>query len=414
MSTKLASSAISHNNQEIGKQTSIGLVITIVGLLELNSANAASVHGGTFIDIEDGSQHDCVNISNHLISMTLVQAQLQRSQNWWESFILSKAALGVKWDVNLEDESGKLFDFPRAKMLSVSATRSDIGLLPMTLPIMSKYRLVGADSVPYNNVSLDLYLVNIEKESVAFKDFTALANFSSSLPVPANPYITGVEYFGNFVQKIIDQNIQQGAQPQPDASFSFDLASNEEQVKSCPRQALREGVQAVIFDYDGTLDRQMIKAEESANYCFWYVSGTSRILFSSRPAGGSACAASPPGESKQLNNPLVAFLVSPWPVAGTSAASPSAVTSANKASPVDAKVAVGAIEQFAVASQRVLPAGTSLSGGKVAAVFNAATAKTSSTTGFAASVAEANPDEVAAALALKRCALVGISASACE
>ena len=45
--------------------------------------------------------HKCVNVSDNLVSITLVEAQLQRSQAWWQPFLLSKTALGVKWGSSL-------------------------------------------------------------------------------------------------------------------------------------------------------------------------------------------------------------------------------------------------------------------------------------------------------------------------
>ena len=146
-------------------------VFAVVLLGLVTHSTVAAVRGGIIINIEDGSLHKCINVSNNLVSITLVEAQLQRSQAWWQAFLLSKTALGVKWDVIIQDVSGKQFDFPRAKILSVSTTRSDIGLLPMVLPIMSKYQLAGSDAVAFSNVSLDLYLVNVDKDLSLSKTF---------------------------------------------------------------------------------------------------------------------------------------------------------------------------------------------------------------------------------------------------
>jgi hypothetical protein len=78
----------------------------------------------------------------------------------------------------------------------VSPIRADIPLLPITYPVMSKYSLIGQDNNPYVNIELDLYLLTLQSQSSGFKDLMSVINFASSLPLPANPYVTGMEYFG--------------------------------------------------------------------------------------------------------------------------------------------------------------------------------------------------------------------------
>ncbi|WP_155710207.1 hypothetical protein [Burkholderia stagnalis] len=237
--------------------------------------------GGVIVNVYDGSDHACVDVSQNLVSMMLVNAQLQRSQSWWSAIFTSKAALGVKFDVTIQNTQGTAFDFPRAKQLAVSSTRSDIGYLPMRLPIMSKYSLVDSKRAAYTNTSVDLYLITLDKSSAAFSDIMTFINFSSTLPLPPNPYITGMEYFGKFAQQIVNQNLSNGTDQYPVASFSFDLAADADQAKSavCPPTALREGVQAVIFDYDGKPSNDMIRVADADKYCFWYSVPSGRIAF---------------------------------------------------------------------------------------------------------------------------------------
>src|SRR5260370_14574702 len=326
------------------------MMASAIALSAIPTAHAGStMTGGTFMKIEDGSKHACINVNNHLVSISLVSAQVQRSQSWWDVLLKAKSGLGVKFDVIIQNQSGTPFNFPRAKQLAVSSTRSDIGFLPMKFSVMSKYSLVGLNKDPYVNLELGLYLITLETASSAFKDMMALINFSSSLPLPPNPYTSGVEYFGKFAQQIVDQNLQNGDEKLPVAFFSFDLPTDDSQASdaNCPAQALRDGVQAVMFDYEGAMDDSMISSADSSKYCYWYVANSSRIVFSGRPPRNADCASSPPSGTKPLNNPLVAFIVPPWPAPGVATPSAADIVATNHPSPTSNNVTQTAINSLA-------------------------------------------------------------------
>jgi hypothetical protein len=314
----------------------------------------------------------------------------------------------------IQNQSGAAFNFPRAKQLAVSSTRADIGLLPMRFQIMAKYSLAGSNRDPYVNVGLDLYLFRLESQSVGFKDLMALINFSSTLPLPPNPYIIGVEYFGKFAQQIVDQSIQNGDEKLPVASFSFDLATDDDQAGAkCPPQALRDGVQAVLFDYEGKPDDGMIKADESAKYCYWFNPGSNRIVYSLRPVGGAACAGTAPNGANQLNNPLVAFLVSSWPAPGVP--QPQKLGTVPRATPTTKTLMKPMINSYVEKTRERSVGMQDIESAKVQTLFNALTEKTNlEKKEYQDLISQAKAGDLAMALALKRCLIVGISPLHCE
>ncbi len=394
-------------------RTGVALLMALGGAL----ASAQLTSGGAIIAVDDGSDHACIDVSRNLVSIMLANAQLQRSQSWWDALLKSKAALGVKFDVKIQNASGAAFDFPRAKQLSVSSRRSDVGYLPMQLSVMSKYPLVDDRKVAYDNASIDLYLITIDKKSAAFDDLMTFINFSGSLPLPPNPYITGMEYFGKFAQQIVSQNLSAGPDQNPVASFSFDLAANAEQAKpgACPRGALRAGVQAVVFDYEGTPAPDMIRVSDADQYCYWYDTSKNRIMF--RAQQGAACPSTRPADAQGLGNPLVAFIVSPWP--SSDAPLPAAAAlDGQKPSPVKFQPTAASIDGFAAIIKTHGPATAAMSG------LNASTikdlyagltqTKPTATPVLDHALAAATSTDLAAALALKRCAIVGIQPQDCR
>jgi hypothetical protein len=374
----------------------------------------ASTSGGAIVNIYDGSDHGCVDVSQNLVSVMLVNAQLQRSQSWWSALFKSKAALGVKFDVSIENNQGTSFDFPRAKQLAVSSTRSDIGYLPMRLSIMSKYPLIDDKKIAYKNTSIDLYLITLEKSSAAFSDVMMFVNFSSTLPLPPNPYITGVEYFGKFAQQIVNQSLSNGADQYPVASFSFDLAADADQAKpaACPSTALREGVQAVVFDYDGKSSSDMISVVDVGKYCFWYSAPSRRVMFKTRDS--AQCPATLPEDAKNLGNPLVAFIVSAWALPSANAKPPAEVANSQTPSNIGTILSEASIATFARTAKVQSPANLALNPAIVKDLFSGFTqSKTSVSQRLDQALKKATPADVSAALALKRCAIVGVPPAEC-
>src|ERR1700741_1717302 len=77
---------------------------------------AQSLGGGAFIPIQDGSNHDCINVMQSTVSIALVTAQVKRTDTFWKT----SKSLGVKVDVKILNQASQAFDFPRGRELSVS------------------------------------------------------------------------------------------------------------------------------------------------------------------------------------------------------------------------------------------------------------------------------------------------------
>jgi hypothetical protein len=387
-------------------------------------ASAQSLGGGAFIPVQDGSNHDCIDVTRSLVSISLVTAQIKRTNTFWAT----SKSLGVKIDLKLLNQASQAFDFPRGRQLSVSSYKGDIGLLPMVFPVMAKYPLVDAtDKKAYVNVGLDVFLINIEGETSSAKAVLSFIDFSKNLPLPANPYSQGVQLFGEFAQKIIDANIQSAADRLPAATLSFDLASSSDDVAHCEQQrdaawrypTLRDGIVAVMWDYEGRPEDGFVRVSDVDQYCF-YPTPARRIAFAAKI--NNACP--PAAQARMLNNPLVAFAIDKWSL------QPSTLTPSDfKVGPLEGAVAKPALS-FPSAEAVVHQQANTLAYVQgtpdsarfmnptgLKAYFDAINAGTLDQQ-FSAASRESGPKaanvrEAETAIALHRCGLLGIPAHDC-
>ena len=285
----------------------------LAALLIIPSAVRAEVlGGGAFIPVQDGSSHECIDVTQSTVSISLVTAQLRRTDTFWKK----SKSLGVKIDVRLINQSSEPFDFPRGRQVSVSTYKGDIGLLPMIFPVMAKYSLVDPNNQrAYVNLGLDVFLINLESESSLASGILKFIDFSKNLPLPPNPYLQGVQFFGAFAQKIIDGDIHSTEDKLPAATLSFDLASSGADISNCEAQrnaswrypVLRDGIIAVMWDYEGKPEDGFVRLSEVDKYCY-YPTQSQRIAFAAK----SSDVCPPASQSKTLNNPLVVFEINKW------------------------------------------------------------------------------------------------------
>lgn len=381
-------------------------------------ASGHVVSGGTFIPISDGTtDHGCIDVSKNLVSVQLVGAQVEGDQTWWDKLLHKHQALGVKFDVIITDQGSHTFDFPRAKQLSTAGQSSDIALLPIGYPVMSKYALKAKDGSAFLNMELDLYFIEVDTASPAFQTMEALVEFSKTLPLPPNPFETGVSYFGDFANKIEHQSLKNGASPDPDASVTFDLASDSNQASAtvCPSTGLRGGVQAVVFDYEGTTAGNFVKTDDVGNYCYWYDATSRRVLFDVKPVGSGQCSTLRTSAARALDNPLMTFVISPWPMPGTPQPAPALVATTLKPVPHLATISEQDVTGFATKVFRNdAAARANVHPAFVKVLLDYLSRPGVNPKHLVSFQSQLTSEDAATAIALRRCAVVGIDAQHCD
>jgi hypothetical protein len=280
------------------------ITYAVAAFLSVSSAaKADGIGGGSFVPVEDGFRHECIDVSTKYVSMQVITLQAKRTNSWWKS----SKSLGGKFDVTLTNADGKPFVFPRGTTLSAKNITGDVALLPVKFSLMSRYDLAPQQK-PFVSVGLGFYVVNLENKSGVIQGIQSFIDFSKTLPLPPNPYIQGLQFFGDFANKVMDENIQTQEEKDPVALFSYDLAQNADDVKNCPSVALRSGINAVLFELNGKVSDGVIPINDVNSYCYWYEAG--RLTFRAKSADGSCAKIGP---SKPILNPAVAFVVHhPW------------------------------------------------------------------------------------------------------
>ena len=274
-------------------------------MLSIISAASAQISGGIVVNVEDQTQRRCIDVSRESVSMKVVALQAKRTEGFWKE----SKSLGAKFDVVIANDKGQPFTFPRGAQLSAKEYVGDIGILPAQFSVMSKYPLRSANA-PYTSVGLKLYLIDIVDKSDTAKILQTFIKFTKGLPLPINPYTTGVQLFGTFADQVIDQSVANSEDKLPAAELSFDLASNAEEVKSCPQTALRTGTLAVIFSYAGTGDG-VLDINRANEFCYTYNEIVGRVEMRARKADKTC---DPKGDAKFVRNPLVALLVNTYSI----------------------------------------------------------------------------------------------------
>jgi hypothetical protein len=189
------------------------------------------------------------------------------------SWLVSTKEVGVKVNTTFLNSRAQApaFNFPRAKSLQPIGS-TGVVLLPLVMALLQRYDLTDQTSnspVPIGGFTFDVDFINVEKGGTSAAVLGQLSNFTKNLPIPPNPYTTGVQLFGYFANQMIDATIKSDmeANSVDIGSFAYDLATSDDECKNNPR-ALTEGTTGVIFDYPSANIAGVIKTSEVSKYCF--------------------------------------------------------------------------------------------------------------------------------------------------
>jgi hypothetical protein len=182
------------------------------------------------------------------------------------------------------------------------------------MELLQRYDLFDQTKNPpvsIGGVTFDVDFINIEQKGAAATVFGQLANFTKNLPVPANPYTTGVQLFGDFANQVLDTAVSTDNSANSDdiGSFAYDLAQSDDECKANPR-ALTEGTTGIIYDYLGSDLTGIIKTSDEAKYCFKIEPRGSNVSYATKPNSNFNCLDNTQTRTftfTPLNNPQIVF-----------------------------------------------------------------------------------------------------------
>jgi hypothetical protein len=229
-----------------------------------------AAEGGVFIAIDDGNPRQCINVTRSVTSIYLVAVKSEmNNSSFLPRWLAETTNVGVKANITLIDPKTQnpVFTFPRAvKLRPVGST--NIITLPIVSELLTKFSFMNNSSQPPSplaNVSIDLDFINIKGGTPLAVAMLSLISFTEDLPIPPNPYVPGVQLFGQFANTLIHQASAGNGDDSPVAKISYDLATTD----SCKSRELTEGTTGIIFDPKKPDTKNTIATSEATNYCYF-------------------------------------------------------------------------------------------------------------------------------------------------
>jgi hypothetical protein len=391
---------------------------------------ATTPDGGTFIEIKDGLPRSCINVSKSLVSAYVVAVKATQNTSWLPSWIVSTKNVGVRVNTTFLNATAQTaaFSFPKAKSLRPVGS-TDVVTLPLIMELLQRYDLVDQSKsppTPIGGVTFDVDFINVEQKGTAATVFSQLANFTKNLPIPANPYTTGVQLFGDFANQVLDSAVASDNSANSDdiGSFAYDLAQSDDECATNPR-ALTEGTTGIIYDYLGSDLAGIIKTGDEPWYCFSIKGST--VSYAAKPSTDFDCL----DEAKTktltyatLSNPQIIFSFNISGKAGTGNVSRPVASSAPNVPAVSGPAIAQLSQRLAAQLRATTPAETSALQSNIAGwvegiaknrpPVQAPTSQAGPSNGTAIELSPTQAREYDAARALLRCARVGIPTQQCN
>jgi hypothetical protein len=297
-------------------------LVVLISCAHAQVSGAPNPSGGVFIAIDDGTPRQCININTSVVSMFVIGIKARQNTSWLPSWIVSTSNVGAKINITMLDPltQNPSFTFPRAVKLKPNGS-SNIVTLPVRYTLLTKFSFINTSNNPahpISNVALDMDFINIEKSGALATVMSSLIDFSKNLPLPPNPYSTGVQLFGQFANSLIQQAAAGSTDDVPLATMSYDLST----LDSCGRRELMEGTTALILDYKGGDTNGVIATSDAGKYCY-FLGSNDEVTYAAKSEPTLDCdhqtgMARVPKTA--LNNPQIVYAVFSYSKQGTSVA----------------------------------------------------------------------------------------------
>jgi hypothetical protein len=295
----------------------------LISSAQAQVTGSSNPSGGVFIAIDDGSPRQCININKSVVSMFVLGVKARQNTSWLPSWLVSASNVGAKINITMLDPltQNPTFTFPRAiKLKPTGAT--NIITLPMQYTLLTKFSFINNSNNPphpISNMSLDMDFIDIEKAGPLATVMSSLIDFSKNLPLPPNPYSTGVQLFGQFVNSLIQQaTARSSADDVPLAIMSYDLST----LDNCGKRELMEGTTALILDYQGADTSGVIATSDVGKYCY-FLGSNNEVTFATKKQPGLDCdhqAGMVSAPKTQLNNPQIVYSINSYAKEGDAVA----------------------------------------------------------------------------------------------
>ncbi|MBZ9937497.1 hypothetical protein LB518_14425 [Mesorhizobium sp. BR1-1-16] len=248
-------------------------------LLAAAPAAADSLDGGIIVRVDDESVGRCISAQDDAVTLQLVRAVENKYSGW----ISSDKSIGLYIETTIEGATGsatKKVTFPRAFLIGVNDYQSGRVSLPVEQKLLSRFRLKNGDNV-YSSAEFAIRLVKIQKDGAATIALRILADSTKNLPIPANPFTDGLDFFVDLSNRLVDKYID-GELSDTDSADRAKLALEFSPNGDCSGGLATTGALAVIFNNDQpeTADDSLgvLSISKESDYCFRYRSQPARRI----------------------------------------------------------------------------------------------------------------------------------------
>jgi hypothetical protein len=262
------------------KRALSGAAACVVLTCSSAAVKSEPIDGGMIVRITDPLASRCISAQDDAVTFQLVRAIERRQWNWFKS----DKSVGLYIETTLSGSTGtdnKKITFPRAFMIDVQDYGPGMVSLPVEKTLLSKFRLKNGDSL-YSNAEFSIKLVKNRGDEAAGIALKVLADSTKDLPIPANPFTTGFDFFVGVTNKFVDKYFEEKLSDQnsaPRAEFPIEFTTNGD----CSAGGATTGAIAVIF---ASNEPHAVSMGQEENYCFRYKTApTQRLEYATKTAG---------------------------------------------------------------------------------------------------------------------------------
>lgn len=265
------------------RRNSAAIVTFLFLLISVSMCNAQE-GGGTIVRISDGRKNSCINGDTDMIWLTLRRMVVTRKGGWLKE---DKTVAVFVTAMLPNDKTDKPIKMPLMNQARIEKYSKGQVSVPVEYALVQKFKL-KQDSASYSGLNVDMTVLNLQGKNKWGSALGSLAKFAQKLPVPANPYSTGLNYVLDFANSALTDDLN--AQDKDDKTKTSTLVLNFDPSGKCDAGDFEHTGTLAVLDQGGdTGDPGYVDVGKTNNYCWRADLTPAFVLYAASKAGDKAC-----------------------------------------------------------------------------------------------------------------------------
>lgn len=227
----------------------MAVVMILIFCSLTNRVFAANSDGAVVVRIPDGAASRCINASTDQVWLSMRRVILEKKVR----HLTNEKYAGVVVNTTISGDTGTKtakIAFPRMVEARIEDYAPGHGIsIPVEFGLLEGFRL-SHSFAKYSNIDFDINVIKGLERNGWGKALNALVEITKKLPIPANPFTEGFQFFADYANSVVDASIQEretGNLKQSVIHLSFSPDGQ------CKKQAFEStGTIAIIFAASGT------------------------------------------------------------------------------------------------------------------------------------------------------------------